>query len=69
MLEHGDANPLAVWGLRRVEHIPQHFTRVEFQLLVLEKNITDWIWTNLSGRFYFGEVYHAQAHDLSLIHI
>ena len=54
---NGEANPLAVWGLRRLEHKPAHFTSVDFDLKCSEKDITDWIWTNLSGRFWFGDTY------------
>lgn len=57
MLKHGEVNPLAVWGLRRLEHCPPHFTSVDFDLRCDEKSVTDWIWDNLSGRFYFGDIY------------
>jgi hypothetical protein len=30
---------------------------VEFNLKVREKDISDWIWENLSGRFYLGDWY------------
>lgn len=56
MLKHGDANPLAVFGMRRLDHCPPHFTSVDFSTYVDDKAITDWIWTNLSGRFYYGDV-------------
>jgi hypothetical protein len=54
---NSEANPLAVWGLRRLEHQPVHFTSVDFDIICLEKEITDWIWNNLSGRFWFGDTY------------
>jgi hypothetical protein len=57
MLKHNEANPLAVFGLRELEHCPPHFTRYCFDLKTTEKNISDWIWTNLSGRFWFGDHY------------
>lgn len=57
MLKHGEVNPLAVWGLRRLEHCPPHFTSVDFDIYCDEKTVTDWIWDNLSGRFYFGDIY------------
>lgn len=57
MLKHGEVNPLVVFGLRRLDHCPPHFTRVEFNIRCDEKNISDWIWANLSGRFYLGDVY------------
>jgi hypothetical protein len=52
------ANPLAVWGLRRLEHCPVHFTSVDFDIKCAnEKVITDWIWSHLEGRFWFGDAY------------
>jgi len=56
MLKHNEVNQLAVFGLRKVEHCPPHFSPVLFDLRVAEKQITDWIWENLDGRFYIG--YH-----------
>lgn len=58
MLKHNEVNPLAVFGLRRVEHCPPHFTQVKFDLSTQEKTITDWIWEHLDGRFYIGDYYH-----------
>lgn len=57
MLKHGEVNPLAVFGLRKLEHCPPHFVRVDFDLKTSEKAITDWIWANLEGRFWFGDWY------------
>lgn len=57
MLKYGEANPLAVFGLRQLDHCPPHFTRLEFNIKTTDKIITDWIWTNLSGRFWFGDFY------------
>lgn len=57
MLKHHEANPLAVFGLRQLEHCPPHFTCVNFDLYVKEKDITDWIWEHLDGRFYLGDNY------------
>jgi hypothetical protein len=56
MLKLGEANPLAVFGLRQLAHCPPHFTPVEFECLTSDKDITDWIWANLEGRFYFGDL-------------
>jgi hypothetical protein len=58
MLKHNEANPLAVFGLRRVDHCPPHFTKVMFDSYTIEKVITDWIYENLSGRFFFGDWYN-----------
>jgi hypothetical protein len=61
MLKYGEVNPLAVFGLRELEHCPLHFTTVEFELKTSEKSITDWIWTNLTGRFYCGDYYYKDS--------
>jgi hypothetical protein len=57
MLKHNEVNPLTVFGLRRIEHCPPHFVQVGFNLYCQEKAITDWIWENLTGRFFFGDHY------------
>jgi hypothetical protein len=54
MLRHGEINPLNVHGLRELEHCPPHFTQVIFDLVTGEKEIVDWIYNNLSSRFYVG---------------
>lgn len=60
MLKYNEANLLNVHQLRRVEHCPPHFTKVTFSLATSEKNITDWIWENLTNRFYLGDVVVAE---------
>ena len=57
MLKHNDPNPLSVHQMRRVDHLPPHFTPVLFSLSTQEKAVTDWIWENLDGRFYLGDEY------------
>ena len=57
MLKHSDPNPLNVHQMRRMEHCPPHFSKVQFTLGTQEKTITDWIWENLEGRFYYGDYY------------
>ena len=59
MLKHRDPNPLNVHQMRRLEHLPPHFSPVLFELVggVNEKTITDWVWENLEGRFYYGVHY------------
>ena|ERR1035437_2440333 len=57
MLKYNEINSLAVFGLRELEHCPPHFVKVEFALATEEKNITDWIWANLEGRFWVGDWY------------
>lgn len=61
MLEHGEVNPLNVFGLRKLDHCPPHFQQYVFDLKTNIKDITDWIHKNLSGRFYVGEVYQKDA--------
>jgi hypothetical protein len=55
MLKYGEANPLDVFGLRQLDHCPPHFERIAFDLRATPKDITDWIYENLSGRFYVGD--------------
>ena len=57
MLKHGDINPLNVFGLRELDHCAPHFYRVCFDLKTSEKKIKDWIYENLEGRFWMGDVY------------
>ena len=57
MLKHNEVNALNVFGLRRVDHCPAHFTRFSFNINTSDKIITDWIYENLTGRFYYGDEY------------
>ena len=57
MLKYNEVNPLAVFGLRRVDHCPPHFTKILFDTYTSEKTFTDWIHSHLSGRFYYGDFY------------
>ena len=57
MLKHNEVNPLTVFGLRRVDHLPPHFTVVSFDTYVNQKVFNDWIYEHLTGRFYHGDVY------------
>lgn len=56
MLKHGEPNPLNVHQLRQLSWCPPHFTRVVFEPYVTEKTITDWLYENLEGRFYVGDI-------------
>ena len=49
-------NPLNVHNLRAVARCPPHFFAVDFDMSCTPKKITDWIYVNLQGRFYFGQV-------------
>lgn len=57
MIKFGQPNPLNVFGLRQLDTNPPHFTGVPFELKASNKQITDWIWENLEGRFWFGDHY------------
>jgi hypothetical protein len=59
MLKHGEVNPLNVFGLREVVNCPPHFEKVQFDLRVSSKQITDWIYENFESRFWFGDVYYS----------
>lgn len=61
MLKHNEANPLAVFGLRELEHCPPHFTQVYFDAKCRDKTISDWVWVNLSGRFWLGDWYYKDS--------
>jgi hypothetical protein len=56
MLLYGEVNPLNVFDLRQLDHCPIHFKKIKFDLYVNQKDIVDWIYENLSGRFYIGDV-------------
>jgi len=56
MLKHGEPNPLNVHQLRQVNHCPPHFEQVVFEPYVTSKQITDWLYENLEGRFYVGYI-------------
>jgi hypothetical protein len=61
MLIHGEVNPLNVFGLRRLDHCPPHFEKILFDLKCEIKIVSDWIYTNLEGRFYLGD--HSYSQD------
>ena len=54
-LKHNYVNPLAVNNMRQLDFLPAHFERVTFDLLVDQKNISDWLYENTDGRFYIGQ--------------
>ena len=56
MLKHGEPNRLNVHQLRRVNHCPPHFERVIFEPYITEKTVADWLYENLEGRFYVGDI-------------
>ena len=56
MIKHKEPNPLNIFGLRQLDHCPPHFTVIEFELHCSAKDISDWIYENLEGRFWYGDV-------------
>ena len=56
MLKYGEPNPLNVHQLRQLSWCPPHFTQVVFEPYVTHKTITDWLYENLEGRFYVGDI-------------
>ena len=66
MLKYGIVNPLAVFGLRRIAFLPPHFERFIFDCQSgKDKEIVDWVWANLQGRFYFNDYFTASANNVS----
>ena len=61
MLKHGEVNPLNVFGLRQLDHCPPHFEVITFDLYTNIKDISDWIYENLSGRFYIGDYFTQES--------
>lgn len=57
MIKHGEANPLNVFDLRQLSICPPHFEKIVFDLRTNVKDISDWIYENLSGRFYIGDTF------------
>jgi len=57
MLRYGEVNPLAVFGLRKVDHCPPHFIQVTFDSKVSAKDLSDWVYSNTEGRFFIGDRY------------
>lgn len=51
MLKNGEVNPLSVHGIQRSGWCPPHFTKITIDHIP-EKPLIDWIYENLSGRFY-----------------
>ena len=56
MLKHGEVNLLNVHGLRKLAHCPPNFEQVTFEPYITEKQVTDWLYENLEGRFYVGNI-------------
>lgn len=54
-------NPLNVHSLRVLDHCPPHFCSVDFDLRCPFNNVYNWIYKNLQGRFYFGQVFKGNS--------
>jgi len=54
-LRNKEANPLAVFNMRRMDFCPPHFETVKFDLRVTETQIANWLYENTEGRFYLGQ--------------
>ena len=67
MLKHGETNPLNVHGLRQLDYCPPHFEQVTFMSYVPPKDLTDWLYENLEGRFHIGYVDVARSLDSKII--
>lgn len=50
-----ELNPLNIFELRRVYHLPPHFEKVLVKQQVTQKALSDWIYENLHSRFYIGD--------------
>ncbi len=49
-LAKGSVNPLNALGLRKLNYIPQHFTKMSIKNIEID-NINSWIYSNLNGRY------------------
>ncbi len=56
MIKYGEANPLAVFNMRRLDFCPPHFEKLVFDKYVSERAISNWIYENTNSRFYIGAV-------------
>ena len=56
MLKYGEPNPLNVHQLRQLSWCPPHFEQVMFEPYITEKQVSDWLYENLEGRFYVGSI-------------
>lgn len=67
MIKLGSVNPLNVFGLRELEYSPPHFTRVNFDLRTTTKQISDWVYENLEGRFCISDYYYVDPESKKLV--
>jgi len=70
MFKFGTANPLNVHNLRRLDYCPPHFVKLELDYYQYnDKDLSNWIYENLVGRFYLGYADVPVAHSMSRRHI
>ena len=61
MIKHGgEVNPLNVFDLREVPNVPPHFTKMTFDLVAAEKDISNWIYENMEGRFFLSGSFYSK---------
>jgi len=60
-------HPLNATGLRRLTVCPPYFSPVDFDCAVKPKIILDWIWINLTGRFYMSDHYRTKETKLEIV--
>lgn len=60
-------NPLNLFNLRRVEHCPPHFYAVDFDQVSNDKKISDWIWENLTGRFFLDDAIVLESGNRTIV--
>lgn len=53
-LKDYEANPLAVFNMRKMDFCPKHFQSITFSLICDERVILDWMYENTDGRFFLG---------------
>lgn len=51
-LKNYEANPLAVFNMRKLDFCPPHFQLMTLPLRTDLRNILNWIYENTEGRFY-----------------
>jgi hypothetical protein len=49
-LAKGSVNPLNVLGLRKLNWVPEHFSKISVKTAEID-NMSNWIYNNLNGRY------------------
>ena len=67
MLKHGIINPLNALEIRRLDFCPPHFTPVTLDGLYCDiKDIDDWIYINLEGRYSISSISVANQQQIEV---